>query len=87
MYVDVCAIQVTQHARIWPLYIAFIKSHDLPETTVRVYRRMLKLDPDCAEDYIEYLISIGRLDDAAVKLAEVGGQTRISLSQSFSFFL
>ena len=65
------SLPITQHKRIWPLYIAFIKSHDIPETAVRVYRRHLKLDPDAAEDYIEYLISIGRLDDAAVKLAWV----------------
>jgi len=65
------SLPITQHHRIWPLYIAFIKSHDIPETTVRVYRRHLKLDPDGAEDYIDYLISIDRLDDAAVKLADV----------------
>jgi pre-mRNA-splicing factor SYF1 len=65
------SLPITQHQRIWPLYLAFIKSHDIPETTVRVYRRHLKLDNDCAEDYIEYLISIGRLDDAAIKLADV----------------
>jgi len=65
------SLPITQHHRIWPLYLAFIKSHDIPETTVRVYRRHLKLDADAAEDYIEYLISIDRLDDAAVKLADV----------------
>jgi pre-mRNA-splicing factor SYF1 len=65
------SLPVTQHHRIWPLYITFIKSHHIPETTVRVYRRYLQLDFNAAEDYIEYLIEIGRLDDAAVKLAEV----------------
>jgi pre-mRNA-splicing factor SYF1 len=29
------------------------------------------LYPEDAEDYIEYLISIGRLDEAAVKLAYI----------------
>ena len=65
------SLPITQHHRVWPLYLVFIQSHDIPETTVRVYRRHLKLDPDGAEDYIDYLISINRLDDAAVKLAEV----------------
>ena len=47
------------------------QSHEIPETTVRVFRRHLQVDPDAAEEYIEYLISIRRLDDAAVKLADV----------------
>jgi pre-mRNA-splicing factor SYF1 len=70
------SLPVTQHDRIWPLYIAFIKSHNIPETTVRVYRRYLRVDPGAAEDYIEYLVSIGRLDDAAVKLADAVNDDR-----------
>ena len=49
------SLPITQHHRVWPLYLTFIKSHDIPETSVRVYRRHLKLDPDAAEDYIEYV--------------------------------
>lgn len=37
------ALPVTQHNRIWPLYLKFMRSHDLPETAVRVYRRYLKV--------------------------------------------
>ena len=37
------ALPLTQHKRIWPLYLKFIRSHDLPETAVRVYRRFLKV--------------------------------------------
>lgn len=70
------SLPITQHDRIWPLYIAFIKSHNIPETTVRVYRRYLRVDPGAAEDYIEYLVSIGRLDDAAVKLADAVNDDR-----------
>ncbi|VDK82039.1 unnamed protein product, partial [Onchocerca ochengi] len=32
------ALPVTQHDRIWPLYIKFVTSHEIPETTIRVYR-------------------------------------------------
>lgn len=78
------SLPVTQHHRIWPLYISFIKSHDIPETTVRVYRRMLQLDSDHAEEYIEYLIGIGRLDDAAVKLAEVVNSAKFKSKKSRS---
>jgi len=32
---------------------------------------LLQLSPENAEEYIEYLTSINRLDEAAVKLAEI----------------
>uniref|UniRef100_A0A0N5ARS9 Pre-mRNA-splicing factor SYF1 n=1 Tax=Syphacia muris TaxID=451379 RepID=A0A0N5ARS9_9BILA len=63
------ALPVTQHDRIWPLYIKFVTSHKIPETTIRVYRRYLKLSPQHREDFVEYLIGIDRLDDAAQQLA------------------
>lgn len=63
------ALPVTQHHRIWPLYLTFVKKHDIPETAVRVFRRYLKLCPEDTEDYIEYLSNINRLDEAALKLA------------------
>ncbi|KAF7997599.1 hypothetical protein HCN44_006170 [Aphidius gifuensis] len=68
------ALPITQHHRIWPLYLDFVKSHDIPETAVRVFRRYLKLAPEDTEDYIEYLILIGRLDEAALKLAHIVNQ-------------
>lgn len=37
------ALPITQHHRIWPLYIKFVKSHNIPETAVRVFRRYLKV--------------------------------------------
>lgn len=39
------ALPITQHHRIWPLYLAFVRRHPLPETAVRVYRRYLKVRP------------------------------------------
>lgn len=65
------ALPVTQHNRIWPLYLGFVKKHDISETAVRVFRRYLKLSPENAEDYIDYLTSIDRLDEAAVILAKI----------------
>ncbi|XP_023718112.1 pre-mRNA-splicing factor syf1 homolog isoform X2 [Cryptotermes secundus] len=63
------ALPITQHHHVWSLYLEFVKIHNIPETAVRVFRRYLKLYPEDTEDYIEYLISIGRLDEAAMKLA------------------
>eukprot|EP00794_Sanderia_malayensis_P015651 gene15651-17230_t len=65
------ALPITQHCRIWPLYIKFIKEHNIPETAVRVYRRFLKLQPENAEEYVDYLIEIGWLDEAATRLASI----------------
>ena len=65
------ALPVTQHHRIWPLYIGWVKKHDIPETALRVYRRYLCLCPDESEDFVDYLISVKRLDDAAVLLAKI----------------
>lgn len=65
------ALPITQHHRIWPLYIEFVNMHDIPETAVRIYRRYLKLCPENAEEFVEYLTRIGRLDDAAVRLADI----------------
>uniref|UniRef100_A0A1X7TMA9 Pre-mRNA-splicing factor SYF1 central HAT repeats domain-containing protein n=1 Tax=Amphimedon queenslandica TaxID=400682 RepID=A0A1X7TMA9_AMPQE len=36
------SLPLTQHKRIWPLYIKFLRLHNLPETTVRVYRRYIQ---------------------------------------------
>lgn len=66
------ALPITQHERIWPLYIDFVKGHKgIQETAVRVFRRYLQLCPDNAEEYVEYLVSIDRLDEAAVLLAKL----------------
>lgn len=65
------ALPITQHHRIWPLYLNFLKKHNIPETAVRVFRRYLKLCPEDTEEYIDYLIAINKLDEAALKLAQV----------------
>lgn len=65
------ALPITQHHRIWPLYLKFLKKHHIPETAVRVFRRYLKLCPEDTEEYIDYLVSIEKLDEAAVKLAQL----------------
>lgn len=50
------SLPVTQHERIWPLYLRFIGQPGIPmETAVRVYRRYLKLEPTHAEEFIAYL--------------------------------
>ncbi|XP_069737661.1 pre-mRNA-splicing factor SYF1 isoform X1 [Phaenicophaeus curvirostris] len=70
------ALPITQHHRVWPLYLSFVRRYPLPETAVRVYRRFLKLSPESAEEFVGYLRSVGRLDEAAARLARLVNDER-----------
>ena len=63
------ALPVTQHERVWPLYLAFVRAAGVPETALRVYRRHLQFDTAGREDFIDYLLSIDAVDEAAAQLA------------------
>lgn len=65
------ALPITQHHRIWPRYLKFVRLYDLPETAIRVYRRHLKLQKENTEEYVDYLMKIGWLDEAANKLVDI----------------
>ena len=64
------SLPLTQHERIWKVYLPFIRAAGVPEMAVRVYRRYLKLDPGQVEEYIDYLVTIKNYDEAARRLAE-----------------
>eukprot|EP00249_Psilotum_nudum_P021080 c27963_g1_i1 orf=1135-4002(-) len=67
-----CSLPVTQHDRIWDPYLKFVSQKGIPiETSLRVYRRYLKFDPTHIEDFIEFLLSAERWQEAAERLAEV----------------
>jgi pre-mRNA-splicing factor SYF1 len=66
------SLPITQHELIWPLYIDFVKMpHVPPETTKRVFRRYLKIEPDQAEQYIEFLIQLEQPGEAAILLSRL----------------
>eukprot|EP01129_Flabellula_baltica_P001782 TRINITY_DN11698_c0_g1_i1.p1 TRINITY_DN11698_c0_g1~~TRINITY_DN11698_c0_g1_i1.p1 ORF type:complete len:843 (-),score=181.34 TRINITY_DN11698_c0_g1_i1:13-2541(-) len=65
------SLPVTQHNRIWPVFIEFVKHCDVPETAIRVFRRYLKLDPDNIEEFIDYLIISEEIDEAVKQLTLV----------------
>merc|ERR1719158_2608291 len=64
------ALPPTQHDRVWPLYIKFVTNHHIPETAVRVFRRYLQMYPENSEEYVDYLVTIDRLDEASQVLAK-----------------
>lgn len=66
------SLPVTQHERIWPLYLRFIGEPGIPvETAVRVYRRYLRLEPTHSEEFIAYLKIKQLWGEAAKRLAGV----------------
>lgn len=67
-----CALPVTQHDRIWEIYLRFVEQKGIPiETSLRVYRRYLKYDPSHIEDFIEFLVNSSLWQEAAERLASV----------------
>eukprot|EP00742_Colponemidia_sp_Colp-10_P004229 GILJ01004512.1.p1 GENE.GILJ01004512.1~~GILJ01004512.1.p1 ORF type:complete len:874 (-),score=189.95 GILJ01004512.1:763-3384(-) len=65
------SLPITQHDRVWELYIKFADSVASQETAIVVYRRYLQLEPDNVEQFIAYLLSAQRIDEAAQLLAKV----------------
>jgi len=66
------SLPVTQHSRVWELYVKFIKEGEVPqETALCAFRRYLMLEPDHVEVFIAYLRTIGRYDEAAQRLSGV----------------
>lgn len=66
------ALPITQHDRIWVLYLKFVMQQGVPvETAARVYRRYLKLEPTHVEEYIAYLKTQEQWGEAASRLADI----------------
>lgn len=66
------ALPITQHHRIWQLYLKFVRLPHIPaETAVRVYRRYLKLKSENSEEFIDYLIEIDHLEEATKRLVDI----------------
>ncbi len=65
------SLPVTQHGRVWPLYLKFVRAAKIPELAVRVYRRYLKIEPDRIEEFVDYLKKIRSWDEASVQLSKL----------------
>jgi pre-mRNA-splicing factor SYF1 len=63
------SLPITQHKKIWKLYLKFARELGVWQTAVRIYRRNLKFDPTNREEYIEYLQSIGKFQEVSQQLA------------------
>ena len=63
-------LPITQHDGIWKLYISWVKTFAVPETSILVFERYILYAPDQRETYFDYLIEIDRPGDAAEQLAK-----------------
>ncbi|KAF8983985.1 hypothetical protein BGZ46_009026 [Entomortierella lignicola] len=64
------ALPITQHIRIWGLYLGWAKKVG-GETALKVYKRYLKLEPNHGEEYVDLLVSLERYDEAASRLCKM----------------
>ncbi|KXS11643.1 TPR-like protein [Gonapodya prolifera JEL478] len=51
------ALPLTQHPRIWPMYLKLAQRVS-GETAMRIYRRHIQLDPNAAEDFVDILLDL-----------------------------
>ncbi|KAJ8600548.1 hypothetical protein CTAYLR_007934 [Chrysophaeum taylorii] len=67
---DAClrALPITQHELAWPEHIEF--ATQMESQGIIAYRRYVMFDPAQREGFVEYLLKIGRRDDAARELAK-----------------
>eukprot|EP00741_Cyanophora_paradoxa_P007752 tig00001206_g7500.t1 len=75
------ALPITQHDKIWPMYIKFARTCGCPDTAIRIYRRYIKLEPEQIEEFIEHLLSVERYDEAAKHLTECVNDDRFISSK------
>lgn len=59
------ALPITQHNRIWTLYIPFANASS-GDTAVKVWRRYMQVHPEEVEDFIELLVDTGAYTEAVL---------------------
>ncbi|KAF8251120.1 protein prenylyltransferase [Wilcoxina mikolae CBS 423.85] len=79
------ALPLTQHGRIWELYLPFANSAS-GETAVRIWRRYMQVHPEDAEEFIELLVSQGKYEEAAEKWIEILDNPRFKSKEAKSHF-
>jgi pre-mRNA-splicing factor SYF1 len=64
------ALPITQHNRIWALFIPFANSAG-GDTAVKIWRRYMQVHPEDAEDFIELLVQVGYYTEAVHKYIDI----------------
>lgn len=67
-----CSLPVTQHIKwVWPSFLAFANECGVSETSLRIWKRYIKIDPSECEEYISALKRARKFDTAALQLAAI----------------
>lgn len=64
-------LPITQHDLIWDSYLVWVMKIHCPETTRRVIKRYLQLNPGYLHEYIQFLIANDYIPEAVEKLQEL----------------
>ena len=64
------ALPITQHNRIWALYVPFANSA-AGDTAVKIWRRYMQVHPEDAEDFIELLVQVGYHTEAVHRYIDI----------------
>ena len=75
------ALPITQHARIWTLYIPFADSAG-GDTAIKIWKRYLQLKPEQAEDIIELLVQNGKYTEAVQQYMSILNSPRFSSKEA-----
>ena len=71
------ALPITQHNRIWALYLPFANAAS-GDTAIRVWRRYMQVHPEESEDFIELLVETGAYTEAAFAYIDLLNNVRFS---------
>lgn len=71
------ALPITQHNRIWALYVPFSNAAS-GDTAVKIWRRYIQVHPEEAEDFIELLIESGLYTEAAISYVNLLNNVRFA---------
>lgn len=71
------ALPITQHNRIWTLYIPFANAAS-GDTALKIWRRYIQAHPEEAENFIELLIESGAYTEAAVSYINLLNNVRFA---------
>lgn len=79
------ALPVTQHKRIWTLYLHFANAAS-GETAMKVWRRYMQVHPENMEDFIELLLGTGAYTEAARRYVDLLNNVLFTSNQGKGHF-
>jgi pre-mRNA-splicing factor SYF1 len=79
------ALPITQHSRIWRLYLSFA-SFPGGDTAVKIWTRYMQIHPEDMEDFIELLIETGKYTEAVKRYIEILNNPKYQSKNAKSLF-